>query len=356
MMQIKNLFAKLGGFSLEDINLDVRDGEYFVVLGPTGSGKTVLLECIAGLNKISKGEIWVKEQNVTKLTPEEREVGYVPQDYALFPFLNVKENIEFGMKIKKQNKPEINKKLDEISDLLEIKNLLNRNPETLSGGEKQRVSLARALVIMPKLLLLDEPLSALDPKTREEIEEELKKIHAKTKTTTIHVTHNFDEAITLADRIGVMHEGRIVQVGTPEEIFRKPKTEFAAKFIGAENLFKGVSTIKDGITEISLIGPNNAENAEEIKIYSSTQKEGNVRATIPPEDILISKERIVSSARNNLKGKIIEISVKGPLIKVIVDAGIKITALVTKRSFEELNLNINSEVYVSFKASVVHVF
>jgi len=347
---IKNLSARMGNFSIEDVSLDIRKGEYFVVLGPTGSGKTVLLECIAGLNHASGGEIWISGRNVTKRTPEEREASYVPQDYVLFPFLSVRGNVEFGMKVKNYPRDEINLKLNEVADLLGIKNLINRSPQTLSGGEKQRVALARALVIESELLLLDEPLSALDPKTREGVEAELKNVHLKTGTTTIHVTHNFEEAITLADRIGVMHEGKIIQTGTPEEIFRKPESEFVAKFVGAENLFKGTSTISEGISVIDISGVNN------IKIYSSTQKEGNVRVTIPPEDILLSREKLMSSARNNFHGKIIEISIKGPLIKVLVDASIKLTVLVTKRSFEESNLNINSDVYVSFKASEVHVF
>ena len=330
MILVKNLFARMGNFSIEDINSDIRKGEYFVVLGHTGSGKTVLLECIAGLNHASRGEIWINGRNVTKLTPEEREAGYVPQDYALFPFLSVRGNVEFGMRIKNYPRDEINVKLNEVSDLLGIKNLINRSPSTLSGGEKQRVALARAIVIEPELLLLDEPLSALDPKTRENVEAELKNVHLKTGTTTIRVTHNFEEAITLADRIGVMHEGKIIQTGTPEEIFRKPESEFVAKFVGAENLFKGTSTVNEGISVIELAGADN------IKIYSSTQKEGNVRVTIPPEDILLSKEKLMSSARNNFYGKIIEISIRGPLIKVLVDAGIKITVIVTKRSFEEL--------------------
>ena len=350
MILIKNLFTKLGDFSLEDISLEVQEGEYFVVLGPTGSGKTILIECIAGLYKSKKGEIWMNDLEVTGLTPEEREVGYVPQDYTLFPFLNVRENIEFGMKIKNYPKIEINRKLKEMVDLLGIENLLRRSPSKLSGGEKQRVAIARALVTEPKLLLLDEPLSALDPKTREDVENELKKIHFRTKTTTIHVTHNFEEALALADRIAVMNCGRIIQTGTPEEIFRKPLSEFVAKFVGAENLFKGISTIKEGISVIDIFGTNN------IKIYSLTPKEGDVRIIVHPEDVIVSKEKIVSSARNNFKGKITAVYNKGALIKIVVDAEIQITALITRRSFEELNLNINSEVYVSFKASGVHVF
>ncbi len=352
MLKIKNLSVKFKEFELKNINLAVSENEYFVILGPTGAGKTILLEAIAGLheltNNLNSGKIHIKKTNATNFPPEMRNIGFVYQDYALFPHMTVLENIKFGLKFRNLKHKEIAKKIKDITELLHITHLLHRNPKTLSGGEQQRVAIARALVINPNLLLLDEPLSALDPKTREKLEIELKKIHSVIKTTTIHVTHNFEEAIALADRIAVMDDGKIVQVGTSEEIFKKPQSEFVAKFTGAENLFKGISTQDNGISVIEI------EN--KIKIYSSFPKEGIVRIIIRPEDILISKKRMVSSARNTFKGRIVEISDKGSVLKVVVDVGIPMTTLVTKRSFEELNLNINSEVYVSFKASGVHVF
>ncbi len=350
MIELKNISVEAGEFSLEDISLKVNKGEYFVILGPTGSGKTLLLETIIGICSLKTGRVLINCVDISNNPPEKRNIGFIYQDYMLFPHLNVSENIKFGLKSKKLGDEEIERKLNEIVNLMEIKHLLSRNVRTLSGGEQQKTALARAIVTSPDVLLLDEPLSALDPGTKERLLSELKKIHSEIKTTTIHVTHDFEEAISLADRIAVMNCGRIVQTGTPDEIFRKPLSEFVAKFVGAENLFKGASMIKEGMSVIDLFGMDNT------KIYSLTPKEGDVRIIVRPEDVIVSKEKSVSIARNSFRGKITAVYNKGALIKVVVDAEIQITALVTRRSFEELNLNINSEVYVSFKASEVHVF
>ena len=352
MIYIKNLLKNLGDFSLEDINLDVQDGEYFVLLGPTGAGKSVLIECIAGLHKPEKGEIWINGRNATGLTPEEREVSYVPQDYALFPFLSVKENIEFGMKIKKYSKFEINQGLKKMVNLLEIENIIHRNPSTLSGGESQRVAVARALAVKPKLLLLDEPLSALDPRTKQALWIELKRIHRELKVTTIHVTHNFEEAISLGDRIAVMNEGKIVQIGTPDEIFRKPKSMFVAEFVGADNLFKGICTskIEDETSRVSI-------NGVSMDVFAAAKKDGECYVSIRPEDIVLSKEICKCYAdMNMLKGKITEILDKGILIKVVVDAGIQLSVLLTRRACLEKELSKGDSVYVIFKAMDVHLF
>jgi len=350
MIKINNLFADLGDFSLEDITLEIQKGEYFVLLGPTGSGKTVLIECIAGLHSTGSGEIQINEKGATNLTPEEREVSYVPQDYAIFPFLNVKENIAFGMNIKNYSKDKIDKRLKEMTDLLGIENLFHRNPKTLSGGEEQRVAIARALAVKPKLLLLDEPLSALDSKTKQELWVELKKIHNELKVTTIHVTHNFEEAISLGDRIGVMNKGKIVQFGSPDEIFRKPKSKFVAEFVGADNLFKGVSEIEDGISKVIISGVSTG-------ISAAAEKKGEVYASVRPEDIVLSKDMCKCYGDMNiLKGHITDVLDKGILIKVVVDAGISLSVLLTRRAYFEKDLNKGDGVYVIFKAGDVHVF
>lgn len=347
MIRIKNLSKRVEKFSLKGINLDIKDGEYSIILGPTGSGKTMLLECIAGLQKADGGGIWINGINVTELPPEKRGVGFVYQDYLLFPNMNIAENIRFGLKFKNFSGNEIDKKIKKISELLQISDLLNRNPKTLSGGEQQRVALARALVTEPDILLLDEPLSALDPEIRSAFQEELRKIHNEIRTTTVHVTHNFEEAISLADRVAVMNNGEIIQSGRPEEIFRKPRSEFVANFVGIENIFNGISQREGGIARISI---NNT------LVYAITQKTGNVRISIRPEDITISKENIGSSARNIIWGRITGITDKGPLVKVIVDIGMPLVVLITRGSYESMNFNLNSYVYVSFKAGGVHVF
>ncbi len=238
MLKLQNVYKQLGEFHLKDINLEINSGEYFVILGPTGTGKTVVLELIAGMYHPDRGEIYFENENWLNTCPEHRGIGFVYQDYELFPHLTVKENIIFGLKIRKYSSTVINKKLNEMVEMFGIGHLLDRYPSTLSGGEQQRTALARALITSPKILLLDEPLSALDPRSKEVFQQELKRIHQTLKTTTLHVTHDFNEAMYLADRIGVMRNGEIAQVGTPEEIFRRPKDTFVASFVGIKNSLK----------------------------------------------------------------------------------------------------------------------
>jgi len=348
MIKIKNLCVDLGDFLLYDISFTVSEGEYFVVLGPTGAGKTVLLESIAGLYPIKSGEIWLRGKEVVRLEPEKRGVSIVYQDHALFPHLSVKDNVIFGLRLRKEKHQEIKVTLDWITDLLSISHLLHRKPETLSGGERQKVALARALSTKPKVLLLDEPLSALDPETRENLQQELRQLHRVLNITTVHVTHDFEEAIALGHRIAVIGEGHLKQVGTPEQIFRQPNSEFVARFAMTRNIYLGEAVHK--------ANGDNIFRIEGTEFVSAADTEGTCHASIRPEDILISLEPIRSSARNCFPGTITGIIDKGATLYITVNLPPDISCLVTRHSFEELGLEEGKRVYVTFKASAVHLF
>jgi molybdenum ABC transporter ATP-binding protein len=348
VIAIKNLGVDLGEFQLQEVNLEVEQGEYFIILGPTGAGKTVLLEAIAGLHSILGGEIWVDSREITRLKPEKRGIGIVYQDQALFPHLSVKENIAFGLKLRKYPKKEIETRIETMSELLGISHLLHRKPGTLSGGESQRVALARALVMEPEVLLLDEPLSALDPETRERLQQELERVHHRLDVTILHVTHDFEEAIALGHRVAVLNEGRIVQVGTPQEVLRQPASEFVAHFALSRNIFSGEVVAEEYEHALVDIGG--------IKLAAITELRGKVHLSLRPEDILISKEPLSSTARNSFQGTVSQISDRGAVIYVTVDVPPDFVCLITRQSFEELELREGGRVWLTFKASAVHIF
>lgn len=347
MIKLCNISKCLGDFNLRNINLSIEDNEYFVILGPTGTGKTVILEIIAGMYKPDQGEIWINGSNVTSEFPELRNVGFVYQDYMLFPHLNVQENILFALKLKKTPIQTMKQKLEKMTYLLNISPLLKRYPSTLSGGEQQRVAIARALTAEPEVLLLDEPLSALDPRSKETCEQELKNIHQQLKTTTIHITHDFNEAMALGDRMGIMCNGEIVQVGSPEEVFQKPNSQFVAQFVGMENIFSGDIIDENGIKYVRV---------GSVKIRVVYGMYGRVRVAIRPEDIIIASGKFSSSAQNIIPACITEVIPRGYFYKVVLDAGINLVALVTKQALEELKLRPGKEVWAVFKTAAVHVF
>jgi molybdopterin-binding protein len=348
MIAVKNLKVNLGGFFLQNINLDIRPGEYFIVLGPTGAGKTVLLEAIAGLHPVLEGEVWITNREITYLSPEKRGIGIVYQDQVLFPHLSVERNIAFGLKMRKCPRAEAKAQIEAISEVMGISHLLKRNPVTLSGGEKQKVALARALVTDPKVLLLDEPLSALDPETREKMQAELRDIHRKVGVTVIHVTHDFEEAIALAHRVAVLSDGHIAQVGTPEEFLRQPSSEFVARFALSRNIFSGtVVAAENGCALIDIGGP---------KLRATTEVRGEVRLSLRPEDILLSKEPLQSTARNCFLGVVTDIADRGSVSYVTVNLPPDLVCIITRQALDELELRKGVEVWTTFKASAIHVF
>jgi ABC-type Fe3+/spermidine/putrescine transport system ATPase subunit len=239
VIRLERLACTAGRFRLGEIDLAIEPGEYFALLGPTGCGKTMLLECICGLRKIDRGRIVAGGRDITGAGPESRGLGYVPQDYVLFPFLTVAENILFPLRVQKKLDADARAHFNALVDILRIGPLLDRKPLNLSGGERQRCALARALVTRPNLLLLDEPYAAVDTGLRKKLWAEMKSMHARFPVTVLHVTHDFDEALSLSRRAAVMVDGRLQQVGAMAEILDCPATRAVAEFAGMTNLFRG---------------------------------------------------------------------------------------------------------------------
>ena len=348
MLEILNLSKVYRGFSLRDINLKI-GREYLVILGPSGSGKTTLLECIAGIRTIDGGRIILDGVDITELPPEKRNISLVTQEASLFPHMTVYKNIEYGLKVRGISREERRRLVSEISSKLKIYDKLYRYPNSLSGGEKQRVSLARALVVNPKLLLLDEPLSALDVPLRRGIRAELKQIKKEFNLPIIHVTHDQNEAAILADKIGLLVDGELIETGSPFEIFNRPKKLETALFIGFENVFEGEKIGDDGNLSIVRIGKN-------IEIITPTISKRYPKIAIRPDDITVSKSHVHSSESNVLKGKLIDVSFENYFIRLLVDVGVIFKVVVTRRLFDNLKLKLGDRVYLVFKIDDIVCF
>jgi len=346
MLTIESLSTRLGEFSVQDISLEIADGEYFIIIGPTGAGKTVLLETIAGIHRPETGRIILDGEIITERESRNRNIGMVYQDYMLFPHLTVAGNIAFGLRQRRVSARGQEDAVQEMGQLLGISHLLDRYPVTLSGGEQQRVALARALVMKPRILLLDEPMSALDSRTRERISRELSAIRKVTGTTIVQITHHFDEVHTLADRIAIMQDGRVVQVGEPSEVFLHPANTFAAEFLCIGNIIRGTSSQQGRLARIEAGGQ---------VFYAASDVTGHVVATLHPEDVIISLEPFTSSARNCLPGTVSEVVPVGSVVRIILDVGFPLTAILTRESCSEMTLKNAGHVYATFKASAVHV-
>lgn len=347
MVCIDHVDVTVGEFRLHDVNLDIREGEYFVVLGPTGAGKTVLLECIAGLVRPDRGRVRLGGREVTALPPEQRQVGYLPQDYALFPHLTVRENLGFGLLVRGRS-GEIAAKVDRYAELLGIGHLLERLPARLSGGEKQRVALGRALAIDPEIMLLDEPLAALDVATRERIGDELRRIHDSTGITSLHICHNFDETLRLADRVALISLGRMVQVGTPEDILRRPNGLFAAEFVRSENILRGVSA-GTGASASVRIG--------EVVLDVLAAPSGAVCVTIRPDDIdVLPIEALRRDGRNEFAATVHRVEVRADGYAVHTAGALPLTAFVSRPQERQLALRPGSQVGLRLPASCLHAF
>ncbi len=285
MIKIENLHCRRGDFKLKNINFCVRSDEYFIILGPNGAGKSTLIKSLLGFHAPVQGEIYSKDRKITDLPPEERNIGYIPQDLALFPHLTVRENIVFGMKNSNASREKIETACEEISRKLKVADLLERYPAGLSGGEKQKVALARALVNEPRALFLDEPFASIDRATRQKLWSILRNLLAEYQIPVIHITHDLEEAYALGERYGVLMGGRLEQKGSREEIFSRPATPDIARFLSYPNIFQG--TVRQKLAENKYL----IECAELEFIVKSKQKlAGEATVCIRPQDIKIVKE------------------------------------------------------------------
>lgn len=273
--------------AVDNISLDIEPGEFVTLLGPSGCGKTTTLRMIAGFEVPTKGDVYIGEQRVNNLTPDKRDTAMVFQTYALFPHLNIFENISYGLKIKKLSKNEIAKKVKNILELVGLSGLENRAPNQLSGGQQQRVALARALVMEPSVLLFDEPLSNLDAKLRVYMRTEIRRIQKDIGITSIYVTHDQAEAMSMSDRVIIMNKGIIEQIGTPQEIYNSPATEFVADFIGVANIFDSfVKEVKDDHVYIELFN-----NVYKVKTNKDFKKGEKIKAIVRPEALSFSTDQ-----------------------------------------------------------------
>jgi ABC-type sugar transport system ATPase subunit len=348
MIEVKGLNVQLGNFFLKDINFDAGDGEYFVLLGPTGSGKSVLLESIAGLHPVTGGQVWINGRDVTDLNLERRKIGFAYQDYQLYRHLTVRDNISFGLMWKNMKPKESEKAVDQVIELLGISNLLDKRPWSLSGGESQKIALARAIAIKPDLLILDEPLSAVDSETKEDYEKYLKNLHTRLGMTTLHVTHSFEEAISMGDRIAVIRQGQILQTGTPEQIFRRPQSEFVARFLMARNIFEGEVTEGPGGQGVF--------SADGLKLAVSSALRGKNLASIRPEDILISREPKSGDAANSFGGTVTRIVDRGAVVYITLEVPPQFTCLILRRSLRDLGVQVGQKAFIAFEPADVNVF
>ncbi len=350
MIHADKLSFEIGDFQLRSISLEVAKGQYFVLLGPPGSGKTIFLECLCGLKQIDSGQIYIEGRDVTKLEPRARGIGYVPQDYALFPHLSVTGNIEFGLRTKKQTSNQIQAKVKQTAQMLGISGLLKRRIAGLSGGEKQRVALARALVLEPKVLLLDEPVCALDEATRQDICAQLLNIQRQLDLTVIHVSHNQEEAFSVADRAGILHQGALQQVGSPDQLLRKPQSEFIARFMRCENLFQAQVIDKNAKTSHTRV------KVAKVQLLVPGRHQDKIKFMVRPEDILVfSTHQQNIENENQLHLTLVRWRDYGSFVRVELNGSLNLVAHLSHAAFAELKAEPQSEVTAVLRPQNIHV-
>lgn len=354
MIRLDGVAVRVGRFSLADVTLEVPVGGYGLVIGPTGSGKTTLLEAIAGHTALRAGRIVLRDVDVSHAAPERRRVGFVYQHYHLFPHLTVGENIGYG--IRGQGSAVRGERVRELAELLGLTPLLERGVEGLSGGEQQRIALARALAPRPTILLLDEPFAAVDPATRRGLRRELRALHEREGITTLQVTHDFEDAMRLGDVVAVLAGGRIVQAGSPEQVFRYPNSTFVAEFIGTGTVLRGqVTRSSEPDAATGRFAARFAAGRLDLEVVA--EREGEAYAVLRPADLLLSRGAAPGPApRNRFTATVTRIERESAVAHVHLDVdGTALTAAVMNSTAEELALAPGERVSVAIKATAIHL-
>jgi molybdate transport system ATP-binding protein len=347
MIGLDQVVVRAGEFTLGPVSLEVPAGGYALLIGPTGSGKTTLLEAVAGHHQLVAGAVRLHGEVVTGDPPERRGVGFVYQDHLLFPHLTVAENIGYGIGPQAAG---LGRRVSELAEALGITHLLERGVGRLSGGERQRVALARALAPRPSVLLLDEPFASLDPATRASLRRTLIALQKSEKVTILQVSHDFDDALRLGDVVAVLAEGKLLQQGTPEEVFRRPNSAFVAQFTGAGNVIAGSVTPVDGVGASGKFLARFAAGPLMLEVVAD--RTGTCHAVIRPEDVLVSREPL-PAARNHLLATVERVERVGPVAYIYCDAGRPLVATITAQGAEAMALAPGMSVALTIKATAV---
>jgi putative spermidine/putrescine transport system ATP-binding protein len=346
-LELKNINKSFAGVTaVHDFNLDIEKGSLVSFLGPSGCGKTTTLRMIAGFEQLDSGTIQLDGNDIAPVPPNRRDIGMVFQAYALFPNMTVRENIAFGLRMKKASKEDIEKRVNSVLEMVRLQDTAKRFPHQLSGGQQQRIALARALAVQPRVLLLDEPLSALDAEVRVVLRGEIRRIQSELAITTVYVTHDQEEALSISDKVVVMNKGLIEQVGTPEEIYRAPKTRFVATFIGTANQFPGKTS------------SNNKVICSNLELLTGSLKEfgdgQSVVVLVRPETIQVQAEKPQQENSNIIPGVVETITFHGAVTRLGVNVnGQRVVADITVANTQPVFLN--QKIWLTFPADACQV-